>query len=756
MDAPKTTEPAEQKCGCSRACSETAKIGAVGEPDPSSVRGAGMQSTALFVAGVDCPNEIAAIERAVKPIGGVEAVRVNLVSGRTVVSHDRRVSAEALMKAIRGAGFAVRLEAGGHVPGQRKQRFAVALSGAGTLLGLLCQWQHVADPFPLGLFVIGIVAGFAVVFPKTIAALRQRRLDMNVLMTVAVLGAVGLQQWAEGAMVIWLFAVSELLESLSVARARHALEALVRLSPQTAWRKTGETVQEVPVEQVRLGDTIAVRAGARVPLDGEVLTGGSAVNEAPITGEALPVEKTAGDLVFAGTINGPGALEVRVTHGYGDTTLARIIHLVEEAQEQKAPLQRFVDTFARYYTPAVIGIALAVFVGPSLWTGDWAVWFYRALVLLVIACPCALVIATPVSIISGLTAMARRGVLIKGGGALEALGRLRVLAFDKTGTITTGRLSVAAVVPADGVEEDHLLRAAAALDIHSDHPLARALVSAVRERAVSFPRSTNYRARGGRGAEGEIDGRRFFVGNERLAEEMRIGAGEIKRLAAGRGGEQRSMVVVGAGPEEDRNGRLIGLIFFSDTIRPEASRAVRELHHAGVRRLLMLSGDKQNVVDTVARQAGMDEGQGGLLPEEKIARIRELQERHRWVGMVGDGINDAPALAAATVGIAMGAAGTDAAIETADVALMRDDLSQVAEAICLGRRTLRVIQFNIAFAILVKAVVLVLAVMGYARLWLAICADTGATLLVIGNALRLLRSSGFSGGERATGSEESP
>jgi Zn2+/Cd2+-exporting ATPase len=555
-----------------------------------------------------------------------------------------------------------------------------------------------------------------------------------------VLGAAGIGEWSEGAAVAFLFALSELLESFSVARARQAIQSLLKLAPETALRKNGNAFDEVPVKEVTVNDIIAVKSGARIPLDGTVSTGASSVDQAPITGESMPVEKKQGDQVFAGTINGEGSLEVRVTKGHSDTTLAKIIHLVEEAQSQKALSQRFVDVFAKYYTPSVMALALLVFLTPPIVAGAaWGTWFYRALVLLVIACPCALVISTPVSIVSGLTAMARRGVLIKGGAFLEAIGQLKALAVDKTGTITEGRPSVTRVIPLNSTEEAEIARIAAAVDTHSDHPLAQAVVKYAKERGIDFPRSENYQARTGRGAEGEVAGHRYFVGNHRFTHELAICSEEVERFLARVEEQGQSVVVVGHKPHADCAGEALGIIAIGDTMRTNAPEAIRSLHATGVRKIVMLSGDNQRTVNAIAKQAGIDEAHGDLLPDQKIERIRALLAEHKQVAMIGDGVNDAPAMAAATIGIAMGAAGTDTAIETADVALMKDDLSKVAEAVRLGRRTVRVIQFNIGLAIAIKSVFLVLAILGYTSLWLAIAADTGATLIVIANALRLLR-----------------
>lgn len=724
-------------CGCG------SKAGAPGAPAPSPAP-SGRPGTTLRVSGMDCADEVETVERALKPLPGVRDVRVNLMAGKVAVEHDASITPEQLIAAIGKAGLKAtpdQTETREPADAQRSRLVSVAVSGALTGLGLLAQWTEVAPlAVRIGAFACAIIAGGWFILPKALGAVRRRSLDMNVLMSVAVVGAAAIGEWSEGAAVVFLFALSELLESFSVARARRAIQSLMKLAPETAWLKDGDAFREVPVEQVKVGDRITVKSAARVPLDGEVVAGGSTVNQAPITGESMPVEKQPGDTVFAGTINGEGSLEVRVAKVYSDTTLARIIHLVEEAQSQKAPSQQFVNTFARYYTPAVFVLALAVWLVPPLVLGgEWAVWTYRALVLLVIACPCALVISTPVSVVSGLTAMARRGVLIKGGAFLEAVGKLRALAVDKTGTITEGRPRVTQIIPFNSKSESEILRVAAAIDVHSDHPMAQAVVAHAREQRIEFPRSENYQARNGRGAEGELEGHHYFVGNHRFAHELAVCSDALEARLAEIEAQAQSVVVVGHKPHADCKGEVLGVLAVGDSVRPEAVEAIRALHAAGVRKVVMLSGDNQKTASAIARQVGIDEAHGDLLPEQKIERVRALKEEHQHVGMIGDGVNDAPAMAAASVGIAMGAAGTDTAIETADMALMQDDLGKVAEAIRLGRRTVRIIQANITFALVVKAVFLALALSGHTSLWLAILADTGATLVVIANALRLLK-----------------
>lgn len=701
------------------------------------------KSTTLQVSGMDCADEVAAIERELEPLFGVREINVKLMRGEVEISHSAEVTEAKLIAAISRAGLKARRPSnqGDETSGQRSRSIAVIASGALTGLAFILNWLNATPDFLLrGLFASAIVTGGWFIAPKAWGALRRLSLDMNVLMTVAVLGAAVIDEWGEAATVVFLFSLSELLEAFSLGRARRAIRSLMELTPARAIVRRGDQTTEIPVEEVEVGETVVVRPGARIPVDGRVASGESSINQAPITGESMPVGKIVGDEVFAGTINGEGSLEVRVTKSSSDTTLARIIHLIEEAQSQKAPAQRFVDVFARYYTPSVFILALLVGVVPVWFFGAEAMtWIYRALVLLVIACPCALVISTPVSIVSGLTAMARRGVLIKGGAALESIGRLRALATDKTGTITEGRPEVKAVHAVSDISEDEVLRVAASLDMHSSHPLARAVVKRAKDAGLDFPRSEGHRARTGRGAEGTIEGHVYFVGNHRFAHELGVCSPELEKRLTEIENVAQSAVIVGHRPHDDCHGEVLGILAIGDTIRPDARTAIKSLHAAGIRSIVMLSGDNQRTVDAIAREAGIDRAFGDLLPEDKVDHVRKLTDEYVHVGMIGDGVNDAPAMASTSIGIAMGAAGTDTALEAGDVVLMEDELGKVATAIKQGRRTLRTIQVNIGFALAIKALFLVLAMLGYTSLWLAILADTGATLLVVANAMRLLR-----------------
>lgn len=617
---------------------------------------------------------------------------------------------------------------------------SLALSGALVGGGLILLWSGLGPaPVQVAVFAAAMAAGGWFLLPKAWQALLHLRPDINLLVVIAAIGASIIGEWAEAATVVFLFGVAEWLEGWADRRAHRAVEALLEIAPKTALVRRDGRFVEVAVGDVAVNETIAVKSAMSIPLDGEVLAGESAVNQAPITGESVPVDKKPGDTVFAGTINGEGALEIKVTKTTGDTTLARIIRLVAEAQEQKAPTQRFVDVFARYYTPAVTVVALLVFLLPPLFMGgDWSIWLYRACVLLIIACPCALVISTPVSIVAGLTALARRGVLVKGGAHLETIGRLKGLAVDKTGTITEGKPQVLGVDLLGSATMPQVLGVAASIDEHSAHPLAKAVVAHAKAQKIPYGRAIKYQARSGRGAEGVIDGHAYFVGNHRFAHELGVCSDSVEARLAAIEARGQSVVVVGHRPHDGCQGEVLGIIAIGDTLRSNAKAAIAALHAAGVEQLVMLSGDNQRTADFIARQVGIDEARGDLLPDDKVEAVKALRAKHGVVGMVGDGVNDAPAMATANIGIAMGAAGTDAAIETADIALMQDELGKIAETIRLGRRTLGIIHFNISFALGLKALFLALTLIGYASLWLAIMADTGATLLVVANALRLL------------------
>ena len=570
---------------------------------------------------------------------------------------------------------------------------------------------------------------------------RKLRLDMNVLMTVAVAGAFYLQDYVEGATVVFLFALSELLEAFSVVRARKAIQEVLNLSPKMAMLKQADgSHREVPVEDLKTEDVAIVRAGDTFPTDGYIATGATDVNQAPLTGESTPVKKNEGDTVYGGTVNLTGVVEIRVGTAFKDSKVSQVIRMVEEAQKSKAPSQKFVDQFASIYTPAVFVLAILVGILPPLVVGaGWDEWIYKALVLLVIACPCALVISTPVSIVSGLTAMARRGVLIKGGVFLETLGKLKALAVDKTGTITEGVPQVVSLKLWGNKSEAEVIKVAASIEGLSSHPLAQAVVRYANEKGIALEGVSSTQNVHGKGIHASLAGHEYFLGNHKFTHELGVCSPTLESYLESLEEQSLSVIVLGHKPHADCEGEVLGIFGVGDKVRGNAKNAIEQIHASGCKTVVMLSGDNKKTVEAISKQVGIDETYGELLPDGKVAHIKALVSKHKFVGMIGDGINDAPALAQASIGIAMGAVGTDAAIETADVALMKDDLMQVATAIRLGKRTLGIIRFNIIFALVLKAVFLGLALFGISSMWMAIAADTGATLIVVFNALRLLK-----------------
>jgi Zn2+/Cd2+-exporting ATPase len=562
-----------------------------------------------------------------------------------------------------------------------------------------------------------------------------RSLDINVLMVVAAIGAAIIGEWAEAATVVFLFAVAQALEARTLERARSAIRALMDLTPAEALLRDAAGERRVGVDRVSIGSIIVVRPGDKIPLDGDVAAGHSEVNQAPVTGESLPVEKAPGDRVFAGTINGHGALEVRVTRLRRDTTLARIIHLVERAQAQRAPSQTLVERFARVYTPSVIVLALAVAIVPPLaFHLAWTTWIYRALVLLVVSCPCALVISTPVSIVAALAGAARKGVLIKGGSHLERTSRVRCVAFDKTGTLTRGKPQVVDVVSLNGAVDASVVGLAASVEHRSTHPIAHAILEHAAAERIASTAAENVSSLPGRGAEGSVDGQHVLLGNHRLFEERQLCSPAIHGRVDDMNAVGRTAVIVA------RDQQPIGLIALADRPREFVKDALDLLRRQGIEAIVMLTGDSQGTARAIADELGVDEVRADLLPEDKVAAVEELRKRYGTVAMVGDGVNDAPALATADVGIAMGVAGSDAALETADVALMSDELLRIPYTFRLSRATVRNIKVNLAISIVMKAAFVVAAIAGVATLWMAVVADTGASVIVIANALRLLRA----------------
>ena len=697
-----------------------------------------LHAEAVFrVEGMDCNEEVVILERRLKPLAGMEALSADVIGQRLHVKYDAaKLTTAAMVDAVGQTGMRMWLEHDEPLAegsGVRTRLRLTALSGAAIALGGAAS----IGGFPLPAAALyGVATLVGGVFParRALTALRTRTIDINVLMVIAVIGAVALGEVLEAASVVFLFSLAQWLEVRTLERARHAIGALIDLAPRQALVKRGGVEHLVAIDELAPAHIIVVRPGDKVPVDGRVVSGHSDVNEAPITGESLPVDKLAGAEVFAGTINGRGALEIEVTRVGRDTRLAHIIHLVEDAQARRAPVQAFVDRFARVYTPIVMALAVVVaVVPPSVAGADMATWLYRALVLLVISCPCALVISTPVSIVAALSAAARNGVLIKGGAFLERLAEVRVVAFDKTGTVTSGRLTVTDVIPIAAPGEADILRYAASVEARSQHPIARAIVHEAGLRNIDIPPVASFISATGLGAEGRTLDRHVLIGNEALLSTHGITVPPLEPLESARRAG-RSLVFVAV------DQRLIGAIAVADRPREAAKDAMDLLRAHGISRIVMLTGDHPATARAVAESLGIDEHHASLLPEQKHGLVQSLRNHETVVMMVGDGVNDAPALAAADVGVAMAAAGSDAALETADVALMSDELLKLPYALRLARATVRNVKTNVAVSLVLKAAFLVMAVTGAATLWMAVLADTGASVIVVANALRLLRT----------------
>ncbi len=710
-----------------------------GQEKKEKGRGDVVKETVFHIGKMDCPTEEQIIRNRLRGLSQIDELSFDLMNRRLTVRH-RLDDERDIQTALESVGMDPKLivegqeEEHGHGPAvPMRERWLIGLSGALALGAEAVAWttgQEASWPV-IAMAVASIVLGGRETIRKGIVSLRTLTLNINFLMTIAIIGASIIGQWPEAAMVTFLFGVAEMIEALSLDRARHAIRALMEMSPEEALAQVDDEWKIVPASDVQIGQLVRVRPGERLPLDGEVVSGSSSVNQAPITGESMPVSKAPGDSVFAGTINEKGSFEFIVTANTGQTTLARIIRAVQQAQGQKAPTQRFVDQFARFYTPIVVVLAVLIAAVPPLFLNQaFQPWLYKALVLLVIACPCALVISTPVTVVSALASAARRGILVKGGVYMEEGRRLGVLALDKTGTLTHGAPKLTDIVPVDSISDKELLRLAASLDAPSEHPVASAIVAAFDEEPTPVE---EFESITGRGVKGKLGGRLYFLGNHRLAHEENYCSPDVEKVLEQLEAEGKSVVVLGS------EGKALGVLAVADTLRDTSIQAIRDLHDLGVR-TLMLTGDNERTAKAIAAQVGIDDARGDLLPEDKLRIIEEHVGAKEHVGMVGDGINDAPALAKADVGFAMGAAGTDTAIETADVALMQDDLRKIPEFIRLSRRASTVLKQNIAFAIGVKAIFFVLAFFGSATLWMAVFADMGASLIVVANGLRLLRT----------------
>ena len=710
-----------------------------------------MPTKTYTVEGLTCVDCAARVRAAVSQVGGVSDCQVDHAAGTlTVSSATPDLATEQIARAVSSAGYTLvadRRREGHPIPGfvrfilSKQETTMTAVAALLTLLGLALAVAGAPPWSRTALFAAAIVVGGIPIARHAFQELwLSRSLGINMLMVIAVVGAAFIGEWAEAAIVVVLFSLGEALEGYATEQARSALDRLLDLAPPVALKllSAGET-QEVAVEQLAVGDRVLVRPGDRVSVDGVVRTGQSAVDQAPITGESVPVEKKPGDEVFAGTINTTGALEVEVTRLAADNTLSRMVALVQQAQSRQAPVQRFIDRFARVYTPAVAGVAALVAIVPPLIFGQpfWGDhgWLMRALQMLVIACPCALVISTPVSLVSAMTNAAARGVLIKGGRYLEALSRVRAFAFDKTGTLTEGRpvtTDIIDVCTCGECLENCGLQHAASLEVQSSHPLARALLAEAETRGIAVPSAQDVTLLGGRGVEGTVNGKQVTVASHAHFDQYVPHQAFVCRLADELADQGKTVILV-------RHDEEVCAVFgVADVPRLTSRQAIADLKARGFH-TIMLTGDSPAVAAEIGCQVGVDEVRAGLLPEEKVSAIAALAEEYQTVAMVGDGVNDAPALARADVGIAMGGAGSAQAMETADVVLMGDDLAQLPFIVWLSRKTRGVVTANIAFALAVKAAIFALAAVGLATLWMAIAADVGASVAVILNGIRLRR-----------------
>lgn len=688
---------------------------------------------------LSCTNCAAKFEKNIREIPTVEDVKLNFGASKITVAGE--ASIEQLERAGSFDGIRVYPEKQRII--EKKDPFWKKRENQTTLISLLFLiFGYISSvqvgeehTMTIGLFALAILIGGFSLFKEGVKNLATLQFDMTTLMTIAVIGAAAIGEWGEGAVVVFLFAISEALETYSMDKARNSIRSLMDIAPNTAIIKRGSQELEVDVDDIQIGDIMVIKPGQKLAMDGEVAKGASSINQAAITGESVPVHKAIGDEVFAGTLNEEGALEVRVTKKSEDTTIAKIIHLVEEAQAERAPSQQFVDKFAKYYTPAILVISMLVAVlPPLLFGGEWSEWIYRGLAVLVVGCPCALVISTPVAIVTAIGNAARNGVLIKGGIHLEETGRLNVIAFDKTGTLTQGTPEVTDIISLSDMSVDEVLETAASIEKLSQHPLASAILRKAEKSNINLTEVENFQSITGKGAKAEIHNQTYYIGSPNLFTETLKMSSDIQKEVEALQAVGKTVMLLGSRDE------VKGYIAVADQIRSSSSTIIQKLYDLGIQKTVMLTGDNQLAANAIGKQLNLTDVKSDLMPEDKLATIKSLREQFGKVAMVGDGVNDAPALASSTVGIAMGGAGTDTALETADIALMADDLNKLPYTIGLSRKTLKIIYQNVAFALGLKVLALLLIIPGWLTLWMAIFADMGATLIVVLNSLRLMKS----------------
>ncbi|PHS34305.1 MAG: heavy metal translocating P-type ATPase [Alkaliphilus sp.] len=703
-----------------------------------------VKNSEIIIEGLDCPDCAIGLTKTMEKVEGVNKVEVDFFSGKMSVEHTNEL--EEIIKQVKKTGYKTKVD-------QRQERIVgkkncanlwinigtitTILSGFFILLGAITTIYLGEKNLGNVFFVLAIIVGSYEISKRGIASLKVKNLDMNILMIIAIFGATLIGEFSEGALVVFLFSIGNSLQSFTMSKTKKSISSLIELAPNEAVLKTTNGSKRVSVETLKVDDTILIKPGTRIAIDGRVIDGHSMVNQAAITGESIPVEKNIGDEVYAGTINEHGFLEIQVTKVFKDTKLSNIIRLIQEAQSKKAPIQQTVDKFANYYTPFVVILAVLIAtIPPVFFAQPFDIWFRKALILLVISCPCALVISTPVAIVSAIGNASKEGILVKGGVYIEEIGRVDVIALDKTGTLTKGNPVITDIQIIDDSDCPDPLRIAGVLENSSEHPIAKAIIAKANQKGYSLNfKVKNFKAIIGKGVEGAIESTHYYLGNMRLFEEIGVNIDKIRDINSDN--RKRSISKIILGTKE----KIIAVFTLSDDLRSDSKETIRALNGMNIDKVIMLTGDNEGTAKSIATKLGLEDFRSDLLPEDKLTIVDEYIDRGKRVAMVGDGINDGPALAKANVGIAMGAIGTDSALETADIVLMGDELMKIPYIIDLSKKTISIIKQNIVFAISLKAIFMALAVLGLANMWMAIVADTGAAIIVILNGMRLLKNS---------------